>query len=267
MKSLRVVAVVLYTFIYLPLIVVVAESFNASPFSLGWAGWTFNWYRGVFHSPNALAAVKITLVLALCSTAIATLVGTLLGYGLARHQFHGRKLLERLMLVPISMPDIVMAISLLLFYALVRTWTGFLHLGFMTMLLAHVTFQIPFVALIVRARTRGFDPAIEEAAYDLGASQWQRLWHVSLPLIRPGILAGALLALTLSLDDFVVSFFTSGPGTSTVPIYIYGSVKRGVTAEIHALASLLIFAAILVTVALEFLRPTQNVRARDFPER
>ena len=267
MKTLRVFAVVLYTFIYLPLIVVIAESFNASPFAAGWAGWTFHWYRAVLHNPSALSAVKITFWLALSSTAIATLFGTLLGYGLARHPFRGQKLFERLMLVPISVPDIVMAVSLLLFYALVRSFTGFLHLGFATMLLAHVTFQIPFVALIVRARTRGFDPIMEEAAYDLGASPWQRLWHVTFPLMRPGILAGALLALTLSLDDFVVSFFTSGPGTSTVPIYIYGSVKRGVTAEIHALASLLIFAAILVTVALQFLPTRQEVRPGDSPER
>jgi spermidine/putrescine transport system permease protein len=267
MKTLRVVALVLYAFIYLPLIVVIGESFNASPFGLGWSGWTFQWYHSLLHNPNALAAVKVTFFLAICSTAIATFFGSLLGYGLARHGFRGKNLFEKLMLIPISVPDIVMAVSLLLFYALVRSFTGFLHLGFTTMLLAHVTFQIPFVALIVRARTRGFDPALEEAAYDLGASPWQRLWHVTLPLMRPGILAGALLALTLSLDDFVVSFFSSGPGTSTVPIYIYGSVKRGVTAEINALASLLIFAAILVTVALQFLRPRQGVRSSDIPER
>jgi len=122
------------------------------------------------------------------------------------------------------------------------------------MLLAHVTFQIPFVALIVRARMRGLDPALEEAAYDLGASRGQRLWYITLPLMRPGIIAGALLALTLSLDDFVVSFFTSGPGSSTVPIYIYGSVKRGVTAEINALASFLIMAAVLITLLLQILQ-------------
>jgi len=196
----------------------------------------------------------VALRRAVSSTALSTLLGTVLGYGLARHGSRGKSLFERLMLVPIAVPDIVMAVSLLLFYALVRKWTGLFNLGFSTMLLAHVTFQIPFVALIVRARMRGLDPALEEAAYDLGASRGQRLWYVTLPLMRPGIIAGALLALTLSLDDFVVSFFTSGPGSSTVPIYIYGSVKRGVTAEINALASFLIMAAVLITFLLQILQ-------------
>ena len=120
------------------------------------------------------------------------------------------------------------------------------------MILAHVTFQIPFVAAVVQARVHGIEPALEEAAYDLGATRWQRLWHVTLPLLRPGIIAGALLAFTLSLDDFVVSFFTSGAGSTTLPIYIYSSVKRGVTAEIHALSTLVIFVAVLATIALIF---------------
>jgi spermidine/putrescine transport system permease protein len=254
MKPLRAIAVILYLFIYLPLVLILVESFNASPLATHWTGVTLRWYRGVMTNPGALAALKVTLLLAFCSTALSTLLGTLLGYGLARHGFRGKNFFERLMLVPIAVPDIVMAVSLLLFYALVRRWTGLFSLGFSTMLLAHITFQIPFVALIVRARLRGLDPALEEAAYDLGASRWQRLWHVTLPLMRPGILAGALLALTLSLDDFVVSFFTSGPGSSTVPIYIYGSVKRGVTAEINALASFLIIAAVLITFLLQILQ-------------
>lgn len=259
MKLLRVTAALLYLFLYLPLLLIVAESFNGSRFATQWGGVTLNWYRAVLTDPSAVAAVKITGTLALSSTAVSTLLGTLLGYGLARHAFPGKNLFERVMLVPIAVPDIVMAVSLLLFYALVRRWTGLFTLGFGTMFLAHVTFQIPFVALIVRARMRGLDPALEEAAYDLGASRWQRLWHVTLPLIRPGILGGALLALTLSLDDFVVSFFTSGPGSSTVPIYIYGSVKRGVTSEIHALATFLIVAAVLITVLLQLLQKRRHV--------
>jgi spermidine/putrescine transport system permease protein len=119
-----------------------------------------------------------------------------------------------------------------------------------TMIVGHVTFQIPFVAMVVRARLRGLDPAIEEAAADLGAGRWQRLWHVTLPMLRPGIVAGGLLAFTLSLDDFVVSFFTSGPGSTTLPIYIYSSVKRGVTGEVHALSAILILAAVVGTVVV-----------------
>jgi spermidine/putrescine transport system permease protein len=207
----------------------------------------------------------MTLLLATFSTIVSTAIGTLLGYGLARHPFPGKRALSNFLLLPIAIPDIVMAVSLLLFYALLRSWLGIFNLGLLTMTIAHITFQIPFVALIVRARINGLDPAIEEAASDLGASRFQRLFHVTLPLLRPGIAAGALLAFTLSLDDFVVSFFTSGAGSATVPIYIYGAVKRGMTGEIHALAALLILAAILGTMGLAWFqrRDTPRDAAND----
>ncbi len=137
-----------------------------------------------------------------------------------------------------------------MFYSLLRGWFEFLELGLFTMILAHVTFQIPFVTIVVRSRLADLDPAIEEAARDLGANVWQTFRHVTLPMMFPGILAGALLAFTLSLDDFVVSFFTSGPGSTTLPILIYSSVKRGVTPEINALSTLLLLASILGTVSV-----------------
>jgi spermidine/putrescine transport system permease protein len=240
-----VVSILLYAFLYLPLAIIVTQSFNADRYGTRWSGFTLGWYRAMFSSVEIRSALKMTAILAVSSTAISTLIGSLLGYGLARHRFPGKPFLSQMLLLPIAVPDIVMAVSLLLFYALVRSWFGIFNLGLLTMIIAHVTFQIPFVALIVRARLNGVDPSIEEAARDLGASRWQRLWHVTLPLLRPGIVGGALLAFTLSLDDFVVSFFTSGAGSATVPIYIYGSVKRGFTGEIHALSTLLIAAAIL----------------------
>ncbi len=250
----RALAILLYAFLYLPLLVIVAKSFQAAPDYSGVGHRTLSAYHTALANPSALAAAKVTLLLALFSTVISTLLGTLLGYGLARHSFPVKTLFARLLLIPVAVPDIVMAVSLVLFYGVVRTFTGWLTLGFVTMLLAHITFQIPFVAMAVRARMRGLDPALEEAAYDLGASRWQRLCHVTLPFMRPGILAGALLALTLSLDDFVVSFFTSGPGSSTVPIYIYSAVKRGLTPDIHALATLLILASVFITIALQLLQ-------------
>jgi spermidine/putrescine transport system permease protein len=198
--------------------------------------------------------VKNTLLLAGISTVIATLIGTLLGYGLARHEFFGKRGVSRLLMIPIAIPDIVMAVSLLLFFAIVRRFVSWLEPGLVTMIIAHVTFQIPFVAVVVRARLDGFENHIEEAASDLGASRWQRIWHVTIPMLGPGILAGALLAFTLSLDDFVVSFFTSGAGSTTVPIYIYSSVKRGLTGEIHALSSMMILAAILGTAAITWVQ-------------
>ena len=143
-----------------------------------------------------------------------------------------------------------MAVALLLFYSLVRRWFEFFELGLFTMVLAHVTFQIPFVTIVVRSRLADLDPTIEEAARDLGANAGQTFRHVTLPMMFPGVVAGALLAFTLSLDDFVVSFFTSGPGSTTLPILIYSSVKRGVTPDINALSTLLLLASIVGTVSV-----------------
>ena len=246
------ITVVLYIFLYLPLVVVTVASVNSARFGTEWKGFTLEWYRAAFGNPQVIGALQNTLVLGFVSAAIATVLGTLLGYGLTRHNFSGTKFISRALLFPIAVPDIVLAVSLLSFYAWLRSWTGFGNLGLGTMIVSHVTFQIPFVAMVVRARLRGCDPTIEHAAADLGATRWQRVWHVTLPMLRPGILAGGLLAFTLSLDDFVVSFFTSGPGATTIPIYIYSAVKRGVTGEVHALSTVLIIAAVLGTIAVGF---------------
>ena len=248
--GLTALTVVLYLFLYLPLLVVAVASVNSARIGTHWKGFTLAWYRAAFANPQVIGALQNTLFLALASAAVATTLGTLLGYGLARHTFSGKAILSHAMLFPIAVPDIVMAVSLMSFYALLRSWTGFGNLGLGTVIVSHVTFQIPFVAMVVRARLSGLDPAIEQAAADLGATRWQRIWYVTLPMLRPGIASGALLAFTLSLDDFVVSFFTSGPGATTVPIYIYSAVKRGVTGEVHALSTIFILAAVLGTVAV-----------------
>ncbi len=249
-SSTLLVAVLLYVFLYLPPFMIAAQSLNASRFGLNWGGVTLRWYSSALQNPQILSALKNTLLLGVASTLISTVLGTLLGYGLARHRFKGSTWLRRLVLLPIAVPDIVLAVSLLLFYATLRQWTGWFQLGLGAMVIGHITFQIPFVALVVRSRLAGMDAAIEEAAADLGASRWQRLWHVTLPMLRPGILAGALLAFALSLDDFVVSFFTSGPGSTTLPIYVYSSVKRGVSGEIHAVSTMLILAALAGTIVV-----------------
>ena len=158
------------------------------------------------------------------------------------------------MCVPVVLPDIVMAVALLLFFQLVRTLVGVCELGMTTMIIGHITFQIPFVAIVVRARLAGMDPAIAEAARDLGADPWQTFWSVTFPQALPGILAGALLAFTLSLDDFVVSFFTNGPGATTLPILIYSSVKRGITPDINALSTLMVAASIIGTAGVAWLQ-------------
>jgi spermidine/putrescine transport system permease protein len=247
-------ALAIYAFLYMPIAVVIFQSFNSAKRGIEWHGFTMHWYRVILNNDLALHATSITLVLAVMSTAASTLLGTLLALGLRRGKFFGRALVERSLRTLIVVPDIVMAIALLMFYAVVRTWLGILNPGLFTMTLAHITFQIPFVALIVRARLAGLDESLQEAARDLGATRWQTFRHVTLPLLWPGILAGALLAFTLSLDDFVVSFFTTGPGATTLPILIYSSVKRGLTPDIHALSTLLVTISIAATVFVMLLQ-------------
>lgn len=255
-------ALALYLFLYAPIVIVVVYSFNAARFGAGWTGFTTRWYAELWQNQAALHAAQNTLLLATASTLISVGLGTLLGYGLSRTDFPGKKFLSRLLQVPVFIPDIVLAVALLLFFSLVREWLRGPELGLFTMVLAHVTFQISFVTLVVRARLAGLDRSLEEAARDLGANPWQTFRHVTLPLMLPGIAAGALLAFTLSLDDFVVSFFTSGPGSTTLPILIYSSVKRGLTPDINALSTLIVLASILGTVVVTLLRGREKLSGR-----
>jgi spermidine/putrescine transport system permease protein len=255
-------SLLLYLFLWAPIVVVMVYSFNAARYGGPWAGFSVEWYGRLFDSEEKIAAAWNTLVLALASTAIATVLGTLLGYGLSRYRFPGKRLFSTLMYIPVVLPDIVMAVALVLIFALMREALGLFQLGMLTMIVAHVTFQIPFVAVVVRARLVGADPAIEEAAHDLGASSTQAFMHVTLPMMLPAVIAGAMLAFTLSLDDFVISFFTTGPGATTLPILIYASVKRGITPDINALSTLIVLATIVATLAgLLFDRPASGGQA------
>ncbi len=235
-------------FLYAPIAVVIVYSFNAARFGAGWSGFTTKWYFSLVENPAAISAAKNTFYLATISTVIATVLGTMLAFALERFQFRGKQWISGALYIPVFLPDIVFAAALLLFYSVTRNWLRIFELGLTTMVIAHVTFQIPFVAIVVRSHLAGFDRSLEEAAGDLGANGWQSFRFVTLPLIFPGILAGSALAFTLSLDDFVVSFFTSGPGSTTLPILIYSSVKRGITPEINALSTLIIVASIVGTV-------------------
>lgn len=254
----------LYVFMYAPIAVVIVFSFNAAKHGGPWRGFTTQWYVRLLDSPEKIKAAENTIVLAVASTVVATALGTMLGYGLSRYWFPGKKLFSLLMYIPVVIPDIVLAVAMLSFYALVRDWLGLFELGMTTMIIAHITFQIPFVAIVVRSRMAGMDPSIEEAAHDLGASTWQTFWHVTFPQLLPGVLAGGMLAFTLSLDDFVVSFFTTGPGATTLPILIYSSVKRGITPDINALSTLMVLASIIGTVGATVLhRPAKVTGAKS----
>lgn len=252
--ALLIISVALYLFLYAPIAMVVAQSFNSAPRGTEWRGFTTHWYGVLARNETALHATGITLALAALSTALSTGLGTMLALALRRGKFAGQQIAEWTLQSVIVVPDIVMAVGLLMFYAVARRWLEFLEPGLLTMTLAHVTFQIPFVTLVVRARLAGLDPSLAEAARDLGASGAQIFRHVTLPLIWPGILAGALLAFTLSLDDFVISFFTTGPGATTLSILIYSSVKRGLTPDINALSTLLVAASVVAAALVMWLR-------------
>ncbi len=242
----------LFLFLYAPIAVVILHSFNSAKRGGPWQGFTIEWYVTLFQSPEKLSAIHNTLLLAFASTAVSTVLGSLLGYGLSRYSFPGKKLFSWLMYVPVVIPDIVAAVAMLMCFATLRHWLGLFELGLPTMIIAHITFQTPFIGIIVRSRLEGMDPAMEEAAHDLGADTWRTFRHITLPLMMPGVFAGAALAFTMSIDDFVVSFFAAGPGATTLPILIYSSVKRGITPDINALSTLIVAASILGTIAVMF---------------
>lgn len=246
--GLRIISIGIYGFLYLPLVMIGIYSFNQARYGLAWTGFTWQWYQQLLQNESVLAAARNTLVLALVSTAISTVLGTLLGYGLHRYRFPGKGVISGAILIPVVIPDIVMAITLLVFYKLVRETLGGFELGLGTMILSHITFQITFVAIVIRSRLLTLDLDLEEAARDLYADSWQILWYVVLPLLRPGLVAAALLAFTLSIDDFVISFFTSGPQSTTLPILIYSGARRGISPEINALSTLIILVTLIVAV-------------------
>ena len=233
-----------YAFLYTPIVVLVIMSFNASKLPFQWTGFSLRWYATLAGDEAILAGLRNTLIVAVGSTIIATILGTLLAIGLHRYVRSG--LLQALSLGPAIAPDIVMAIGLLAFF----TATG-LTLGLHSVLLAHVVFSTAFVAAIVTARLGHTDPALEEASRDLGATQLATFFRITIPILAPAIVAGALLAFTLSLDEFVIAFFTNGPATPTLPIVIYSMVRFGVTPEINALAAILLLISFTVILAAQ----------------
>lgn len=233
-----------YLFLYLPLVVLGIQSVNASRFGIRWEGFTLQWYHRILDSPQLVDAALNSLGIAVASATLATALGTLGAIALYRYRFRGRRALRGLLLTVILSPDIVMGISLLVLFIVLH-----LTLGFLTLLLAHITFCLPFVAVTVYSRLAGFDPRILEAARDLGAGEWRTVLEVVLPLAAPAVAAGWLLSLTLSLDDVIVSFFVTGPTFDILPLRIYSMVRLGVKPEVNALAMVL-FAVPLVLVTL-----------------
>lgn len=256
-------AVGAYVFLYVPILILVLFSFNESKFGARWTGWTLDWYREMLRDDNIAEAFRTTILIAVISTVISTICATMLALAMERYRFRGRRSLDAALYLPIVIPDIVMAVALLAFFSLAfRLINGLLGLNLrpslLTVIISHVAFNISFVAVVVRASLRNFDQRLEEAAQDLGANPWQTFRHITLPLIMPGIIGGALIAFTLSLDDFVVTFFTAGPGVRTLPLEVYGRVRRAVTPEINAVSTLMLLGSIgLVAASLWMQRRTQ----------
>lgn len=241
-------ALAAYVFLYAPLAIVVLYSFNDSRLNAQWVGFTLAWYEKLLHNEPMLIAARNSLLIALAAAAASTVLGTLAGFALHRHR---PRLLAPLVLATIAIPEILMGVSLLIFFVLLNV-----TLGMVSIILAHITFCIGFVALVVRARLAGMDESLTEAARDLGATPAQAFRWVTLPLIMPGVVAGALMAFTLSLDDFVITFFTAGAGSSTLPLQIYTMVKIALTPEVNAVSTLLMLLTLTLILVATRLSPS-----------
>lgn len=247
-KALVAAAVAGYAFLYIPLVIVVVYSFNDSRLNAEWVGFTLGWYDKLFHNEGMLVAAGNSLLIGLVASLVSTVLGTMAGVALYRYP---TRLLSVLVLAPIAIPEILMGVSLLIFFVLLN-----LTLGLVSVALAHIAFCIGFVAIVVRSRLAGMDESLTEAARDCGATPWQAFRYVTLPLIMPGVIAGALMAFTLSIDDFVITFFTAGAGTVTLPLEIYSMIKIAVTPEVNAVSTLLMLLTLALIIAASRLSPS-----------
>ena len=236
-------ACLVYLFLYLPMIVIVVFSFNSGKSSAKFEGFSLEGYKMMFENEQLLEAFANTLIVALLSTLLSTLIGTIAAVGMYRYTFKGKGLIDSLLYIPVVIPEVVMAISLVMLFNMFN-----ITLGMLTVIVAHVTFCLPFVIITVRSRMAGYDKHVEEAAMDLGANRFKTFTKITLPIIFPGILAGAMLALSLSLDDVIISSFTSGT-TSMFPNYVYGKLRRSfVGADVNALSTLIIIGTLLIMI-------------------
>lgn len=253
-----------FAFLYLPIALIVAYSFNANPVNMMiWSGASLDWYRTLFGfssslNENALyvestdqlvAALRTSLTVALSTTVISTLIGTLTALALARYRFRLQGFYRVLLFLPMLMPDIVLGIALLIFFV-----NSGIPLGKTSIIIGHCTFLISYVFLIVSARLAGMDTRLEEASADLGASPWTTFRRITLPQILPGVLGGALLAFIISMDDLVITYFISGVDSTTLPVFIYGMIRRGIKPEINAIATLLLIASLVIASLGLYLR-------------
>lgn len=276
--------ILVYFFLYAPIIGLILYSFNASRANITFEGFItsfsdrvvmdgslvksapcgpFHWYCDLAKNDDVIEAAGNTLTIAFTSTIIATIIGTMAALALQRYNFRMKPFSQLSLYIPIVIPEIVMGIGVLTLFSQFFGWANNafnlvgasrLSLGIFTVTISHIAFMVPFVTLVVQARLQGFDKSYEEAAMDLGANEWVTFRRVTLPMILPGILSGALLAFTLSLDDFVITFFTNGPGSTTLPIYVYGLLRRIITPQVNALSTVWILVVFFAVLALQIIQ-------------
>lgn len=240
----RVITACTFLFLYIPLVALVAYSF------LDWnadqtPSWTWKWYLEAFRDNDLKAAIEISFWVGLWTTLGATFLGTTGAIAMERYQFPGKKALDALILVPLIIPEIFFGLSLLIWFVALH-----LTLGIFSIVLAHITFSFSYVVITVRTRLQDFDHSLEEAARDLGASPWKTFWRITFPLISPGVISGALMAFTLSFDDFLITFFTAGVNSDTLPIKLYSMIKFGISPKINALSTLILLGTVVLVLFL-----------------
>ncbi|WP_417804622.1 ABC transporter permease [Thalassospira lucentensis] len=240
-------AMLFFAYLYLPIVILIALSFNENRLATIWTGFTTDWYAAALSNDDMLRAAKNSLVIAISATVIATIAATLAAMGMSRGRFRGETGVSAILALPLLVPEVVTAIATLLFFVAIG-----IKLGLVTIIIAHTVFCIPFAYLPIRARIEGMDPSLREAANDLYANEWQAFRRVTLPLLWPGILSGAMLSFIISLDDFVISYFVGGAGATTLPIYIFGMIRIGITPEVNAISAMMLLVSI-VFVSISFI--------------
>jgi spermidine/putrescine transport system permease protein len=254
-----------FLMLYAPIILLVVYSFNDSRRNIVWRGFTFKYYEKAWNNESLIEAFVNSLSIAVVNTVVATILGVLVAIALWRFRFPGKAAYEGFMVLPIVIPEICMGVAMMAFFARVG-WPTDLPwpLTLSNIMIAHIAFSFPFVAVTVRGRLVGFNRELEDASKDLGASEWQTMRYIVLPYLRPGIIAGALIAFTLSLDDFVITFFTAGPNSITLPVKIFSMVRFSVTPEVNAASTVLIVITVIATVlAMRFQSPSRRVAGEE----
>jgi spermidine/putrescine transport system permease protein len=268
--ALGLTTILVLLFLYAPIILLTIYSFSGARNPGQWGGFTLDWYRALGDDTRVQDAMWISVKVAIISTIISVVLGTMAALALERFTFRGKQVFDALLYLPIIIPDVTMAVMMLLFFTqafdVLDAWFGLrIAKGFGTIVVSHIAFNIAFVSIVVRARLAGMDSTLEQAAADLYASRWKAFRYVTFPQIVPGVLGGALLALTLSLDDVVVTQFVAGPGSTTLPVYVFSLIRRGVTPLINAVSVVMLVASLLLVIGSLFAQRANEGRRRREP--